>query len=213
MVCGGSGGADAGIRGCFVRFGFEGTRMGVARSRPRSRSGAGGGETPVHLGRCRRQLSRFRQQQGEYTARSDQGPGGRIHRYCSRCAAYYRRRAFPYVGGRSGGMARRMAAGRIFQGRTHGHVGLPAGVYRRRKVARPAHSRRDQYLYGGQPDFAGRRRSRFSGGGQAGMDDRSEFGGRHYEHHVNLAVRQVLQSGIARSAGVSLFDAQGPRGL
>ena len=45
MVCGGSGGVDAGIRGCFVRFGFEGTRMGVARSRPRSRSGAGGGET------------------------------------------------------------------------------------------------------------------------------------------------------------------------
>jgi len=55
------------------------------------------------------------------------------------------------------------AAGWIFQGRTHGHVGLPAGVYRRRKVARPAHSRRDQYLYGRQPDLAGRRRSRFPG--------------------------------------------------
>ena len=163
MVCGGSGGADAGIRGCFVRLGFERARMGVARSRPRSRSGAGSGETLLHLGRCRGQLPRFRQQQGEYTARSDQGQGGRIHRYRGRCAAYYRRRAFPYVGGRSGGMARRMAAGRIFQGRTHGHVGLPAGVYRRRKVARPAHSRRDQYLYGRQPDLAGRRRSRFPG--------------------------------------------------
>lgn len=155
MVCGGSGGVDAGIRGCFVRFRFEGTRMGVARSRPRSRSGAGGGETPVHLGRCRRQLSRFRQQQGEYTARSDQGPGGRIHRYRSRCAAYYRRRAFPYVGGRSGGVARRMAAGRIFQSRTHGYMGLLAGVLSTPESRSTCAFMPRSIPLRGQPDFAG----------------------------------------------------------
>ena len=193
-----------------MRLGPRNPGMGVARSGTGTRPGTRRRETAVHLGGCRRELSRLRQQPQEHRPRSGEGPGRRLHGHRGGRASHDRRCALPYLCGRAGGVARGLAARRLLEDRTHGDLGLPTSLHRRRREAGAAHPRRHQHLHGRQPDLARRRRRRVPRRGQTGLDHRPQSGERHHQHHVHGPGGQVLQPRAARSAGIHLLDAPGP---